>query len=654
MAIDPLVLTGLSVGTKITAANTANYFDINYPVAADRLTVAAVTGGGLGVRTSPAGANAAAKSLSTGRQATGRIGWKMEFTSNSAATSYNELVALRFNTTTGFLVDIGLRHNTATLKRYVAARNNFAYIGQANAGNAYDLDPGEKWSYELYWNGLAATAYVWIGDNTTGTPDFTWTGTMAQAPLNFLFANDSTDGVDAILYDVWVSDGERPPGPPIPGTLTFLSNIWGSQSSLRVSGKVADATNVTFAVGGNTTTVTPDAAGYFKATLTGLAAGTSHSWEVLVDGASRRTGSSRTLPSTLDGHRILWGSCFDTYTSGFFTNAAARNPDLIAMLGDWSYPYLNGVIASTDLATVRAVKETVLAAAGPQGLFSKFITSYTYSDTDGAGANSDGTWQGFTSGAVQGAYRQQWAHPDLPLTDTGARSWVIDKVRFIQTDELTMASDRSATDNSSKSKLGAAQKAWFKAQIDAAKDAHQSVVWFGDGPWLGAASTSGTNNQWTAYSTERTELGAYIAASGIKLVRLHGDTHTLFCDNGTNNEWGGFPTASAAPFHTTANPYTGTVTGGKWPTVQTNSSRQYGIAEFAESAGVLTLNLRGYSSTNSEPTEVERFNMTVDMTPTVAPTTATLQEWDGTEWTLLTPIEWDGTTENVLTIETVS
>ena len=556
------------------------------------------------------------------------------------------------------VADVFIRNQNGGQYALRAGAGGTTYMGQSTTATANGEAP---WRIEVEYESTGGVhtvrLYLFNPGNNSTSPNDTFTGTTTLPVDDFHILNPTgTTGLTLDVGSVLYEDTGAPiwAGASAPGTLTFLSNIWGSQSSLRVSGKVADATNVTFAVGGNTTTVTPDAAGYFKATLTGLTAGTSHSWEVLVDGVSRRTGSSRTLPSTLNGHRILWGSCFDTYTSGFFANAAARDPDLIAMVGDWSYPYLNGVIASTDLATVRAVKETVLAAAGPQGLFSKFITSYTYSDTDGAGANSDGTWQGFTSGAVQGAYRQQWAHPDLPLADTGARSWVIDKVRFIQTDELTMAADRSATDNSSKSKLGTAQKAWFKAQIDAAKDAHQSVVWFGDGPWLGAASTGGTNNQWTAYSTERTEPGAYIAASGVKLIRLHGDTHTLFCDDGTNNQWGGFPTASAAPFHTTANPYGGTVTGGKWPTAQTNSSRQYGIAEFSESLGVLTLNLRGYSSTNSEPTEVERFNMPVDMTPAAVVTYPSFVEVVAGVEKPLQLIEVVGGVEKPMTVEIVS
>jgi hypothetical protein len=144
------------------------------------------------------------------------------------------------------------------------------------------------------------------------------------------------------------------------------------------------------------------------------------------------------------------------------------------------------------------------------------------------------------------------------------------------------------------------------AEIDAAVAAGQMIVWLGDGPWI-EPTGAGASNSWSRYSTERTEVGAYIAASGAKLVRLHGDTHTLFYDDGTNNPWGGFASASAAPIHTTAQTFGQTMSGGTWPRGTTNSSRQYGIGEVADDGSVITLTLRGYSSTNSAPTEVERF-----------------------------------------------
>lgn len=513
--------------------------------------------------------------------------------------------------------DVFIRNQNGGQIALRAGAGGTTYAGQSTT----TIANGDVWWVELEYNATTVTLYLWKPGNTSGSPDESFTSTTAAAVDNVrLFNPTGSTGMTMKFGELWVSDGEQiRAGSPTAGTLTFLSNVWASQTEAVFVGKVAGATAVQVTVGSQSQTVAPDAAGYFRAAVTGLSAGTSYAWDVRVDSVSRRTGNIKTLASTANGLTFLWGSCFDTYTSGFFANADARNPHFIVGLGDHGYFYLNGVLASDDVAVVRSTREPVLTAAAPQALFTKYPYSHTYSDTDGAGANSDGTWVGFTSGAVQSAYRQQFAHPTLPLSDSQARSWVVGRLRFIQTDELTLASPRGDTDNSAKSKLGATQKAWFKAQISAAVAAGQSVIWFGDGPWLGSALTGGTNNQWTAYSTERTELGSYIVASGVKLVRLHGDTHTLFYDDGTNNAWGGFPTASAAPFHTTANTYTPTTSGPKWPTVQTNSSRQYGVGGITDNGSTVLLNLAGYSSTNAAPTEVERFNATIDMTPAAVP-----------------------------------
>lgn len=511
--------------------------------------------------------------------------------------------------------DLFLRNQNGGQLALRSGASGTTYAGQSTL----TIANGDVWWAEVEVNGTALNLHLWEPGNTSGIPDDTFTSTMTGTVDNVLLFNPTgSTGLTMKFGELWWSDGEQiRAGAVSAGTLTFLSNVWADQSEVVIVGKVADAAEVTVTVGGGSVTVTPDSAGYFRAVVGGLTAGTAHAWDVAVDGASRRTGSVTTLPSAANGMSFLWGSCFDSNTSGAFALMNARNPAFVAQLGDWGYQYItggpNGNTSPTDIATVRAHRESVLAAPLPQGFFSKYPTAYTMSDCDGGGANSDSTTGGLANGVVQSAYRQQFAHPTLPLVNSGGRSWVVGRVRFILTDETVAASNKADADTSTKTKLGAEQKAWFKGQIDAAVAAGQAVVWFGDGPWI--TPTALTGNEWRAYNTERTELGNYIAASGVRLVRLHGDTHTLFADDGTNNPWGGFPTASAAPMHTQANPYGTTVSGGKWPTTQTVSSRQYGVGTVADDGTTLTLTIKGYSSTNSAPTEVERFNETFNLTP---------------------------------------
>lgn len=623
---DELELDGIALGTDLTFENTGGFFDgvPGIPATAGALIAAPVTGGGVGMRPRNNGFANPTKLL-TGHTAEGRVGFKVEFLSSTATSAFFELLWLRDAVTevSGPLGNVGLRN--ASGSRHMAGRNAFTYVGEAT-GNT--MAANEQWSVEVYWLGTALTVYVWDSPDSSGAPLYTWTATMAAVPQAFFMGPSAVAGVSAITYDVWVTDGERRSDAPVPGTLVLASNTIATATSASIAVKTMDASTVqlkaTPSLGGVVVSgpvVTPGVNDYTTISVTGLTPGTKYNWDVVVDGNSQRTGTIKTLKSPTGNQNILfgWGSCFDTASSGVFPLLTARDFDFFSMVGDWGYQYitggLNGNTSPTDEATVRQHRETVLSSLVSSSFFTSTAVNYTYSDCDGAGANSDGTTGGHATGAVQAAYREQFAHPTLPVNGVGARSWVIGRIRFIQTDETAAASSKNDTDNSAKTKLGLAQKAWFKAQIDAAVLAGQSVIWIGDGPWINATVSTGTSNEWGRYNTERTEIGAYIVASGVKLVRVHGDSHSLFYDDGFANPWGGFPTASGAPLHTTAQAFGKTISGEKWPLATTNSSRQYGVGEIADNGTTITLTLKGYSSTNSAPTEVQRFTGVIDMTP---------------------------------------
>lgn len=372
-----------------------------------------------------------------------------------------------------------------------------------------------------------------------------------------------------------------------------------------------------------TSAIAPDSDGYAKLRVTGLTQNTRYYWAVEVDGTltTSMSGQARTMPSaTKASFKFASSSCHDYNLSSSFgwMKTRALNDDWLFFvhLGDLGYPYItaSGVpIAPDNIATLRTDRQIYLEAETCMNFYRNVVTQYTYSDGDGAGTNSDGTWAAFVSGAVQSAYRQQTPLPQtMPLSTSQARSWVVGRVRFILTDERTMASARGATDDSSKSKLGTAQKAWFKAEIDAAVTAGQVVVWLGDGPWAGTPQTpSGTIDVWRVYNTERVELGNYISTSGVKLIRIHGDTHTLAADSGVNNPYGGFPFISAAPFSTTANAWGGlsSLTHGSYPATTTNSQRQYGEYSVTDNGTSLSLNFSGKNYDNNTSAYVERVSM---------------------------------------------
>lgn len=608
-----LDLSSLAPGDNITAGNTDNFFDLGYPTAGF-LKAGEVVGGEIGLRPRTSGWSNVGKTLGSHTEE-GRIGFKVQFESvESGITSYAELLGLRTGDT--ILFDVGLRN--ASGAREIGARNNFTYVGQAN-GNP--MQPKEQWSVEVYWIGTAVTVYIWESSDSSGAPSYTWgASNVASVPDNIFMLPDSADGTDFIVYDVWFTDGGRLDAAPMPGTLDFISNVSTDEtgSKILISGKCDGASEVSVSFNGVSVVADLDPDGYWKATGD-VGLGVDVEYEVFVDGFSSRIESTRTLPSG-DSMRILMGSCFDSYSSAFFSKAITRDPDLILDGGDhgyfWLTSHVNGPIAPADASAIRALKEPMLRAPAVQSLYGKVPSVCIYSDCDGAGANSDGTFIGFTSGEVQKAHRQIFA-ADLPLEHSFGRVIVWKRWRIIVTDELTMASDKNSSDVAGKTKLGSAQKAWFKNQIDLAKVNGEAIVWFGDGPFHPPKVTSGTANEWSRYDTERNELVAYIQSSGVdsRIIRTNGDRHALAADDGTNNPFGGWPTVNAAPFHTTANPYGMNASEGSHPPTQTNSSQQYAILELVDDGDNLTITAKGYSSTNSLPTEVLRYDMLVDFTP---------------------------------------
>lgn len=83
-----------------------------------------------------------------------------------------------------------------------------------------------------------------------------------------------------------------------------------------------------------------------------------------------------------------------------------------------------------------------------------------------------------------------------------------------------------ATDNASKTMLGAIQKAWLKAALLSSTAAFKVI---GSGKTTYKATSGGTGDDWNVFSTERDELIDYINAQGIKgVVWMCGDAHGAF------------------------------------------------------------------------------------------------------------------------------
>jgi len=104
--------------------------------------------------------------------------------------------------------------------------------------------------------------------------------------------------------------------------------------------------------------------------------------------------------------------------------------------------------------------------------------------------------------------------------------FMVGDIEVFHPDLFTSRSFLAATDNASKTMLGAAQKAWLKAALLASTATFKVIA---SGKTTYKATAGGTGDDWTVYSTERDELIDYINAQGIKgVVWMCGDAHGAF------------------------------------------------------------------------------------------------------------------------------
>ncbi|HSD56071.1 MAG TPA: alkaline phosphatase D family protein [Candidatus Saccharimonadales bacterium] len=529
------------------------------------------------------------------------------------------------------------------LPEVVAATNNAMLLAigfsQTAAGNGYPTytPPGGMTTIATVNNtpDTNANTALWAGYQVVNS-GATGTRTISLSP-----AVASSGG-----YMVTIKEANAPPVATLVHNISGVVTDNGFQVAFK-SSNVATGVRIVASLVSDlsspiySSSVMPDGDGYGHANISGLTADTQYYWALELDGAldSSYHGKTRTLPTT--GARASFsfaaGSCVNTGDDPVtFDNIRARmgldsvGARFFAHLGDFHYVYSSGggnPIAPEDQAVLRENYSSQIAVARQHQLFREIPLSYSWSDIDSFGSNGDGTYA--ANNEANAAYRQVFPVPsDMPVTSGIYRTWVIGRVRFIQSDMRTFASAIAATDNVSKTKLGSAQKTWLLNLVDTSTES--LIVWLGDSAWFGAASTGGGNDGWSAYNTERTEIGNAIAASGKNFIYIHGDSHTLAADDGTNNQWGGFPIACAAPMsRPDMNPWpTGsgwTVSQGSYPSSQ-QAGTAYGWFDITDNGTDISLDFSGYNA------NVEQISMTVTW-PVIR-----MQRGDGTPLKLYTRV----------------
>ena len=324
--------------------------------------------------------------------------------------------------------------------------------------------------------------------------------------------------------------------------------------------------------------------GAAKLTVSGLAANTQYYCAVEVAGVidMATIGKFKTPPAaigTASSFKFAFSSCqnFDS-NHVVFDRIRAQDPLFFMHLGDLHY----GDYSPNRPGLFRGAFDRQLLPARPNQLFREVPTFYMFDDHD-YGPN-DSAGNSTSRDAALAAFRERVPHPPLVLngvTDPVYYSFEIGRVLFIVTDLRSMASHESVTDNSAKTKMGAAQKTWFKNILSDPANSGKVFVWMSTSPWV--PNVTAGEDHWGGYSTERTELADYIKIHCLnRIFVLSGDTHAVGLDDGTHGDWatgGGGPVRefTASPLDTSTGTWTATYTSG-----YILNTGQFGIVEITD------------------------------------------------------------------------
>jgi phosphodiesterase/alkaline phosphatase D-like protein len=308
---------------------------------------------------------------------------------------------------------------------------------------------------------------------------------------------------------------------------------------------------------------------------TGLRPGTQYFYALEVDGRRDRArrGEFKTFPPEGQpaSFKFAWATCGRTAsTNASYDRIRENRPLMYLNCGD--FHYLD--IKTNSRAVFRAAYDTVLASVQQADLYRAIPFDYIWDDHD-FGGNNVGK-KSTTKAAASLTYQEYVPH--YPLAEgqgivSPYHSFTIGRVKFIVTDLRSERDDDKKKDDANKSMMGAKQKEWFKQELLAAKGRCPLICWVSSVPWLGVTGTnyyplgtnrhgfihhtnlvelykknrkpSGDQEHWCAYATERREIADFIKSNHISGVCiLHGDSHMLAADDGTN---GDFATGGGAP-----------------------------------------------------------------------------------------------------------
>ncbi|MBL9187596.1 MAG: alkaline phosphatase D family protein [Opitutaceae bacterium] len=359
-------------------------------------------------------------------------------------------------------------------------------------------------------------------------------------------------------------------------TVTIRLNTAG----VRVRLQVSQNESLTPAVFSPAVTTAAGSGHTAKLTIQGLQPDTDYYYGIEVAGALRTEtvsrGRFRTFPLGKSSFRIAFGSCgdFRAADQSAYDAIMRERPLLFINMGDLHYSDTN----STNAEDYRANYDNVTGHREQGALYRSVPMAYVWDDHDFSGNDSDTTSLGRDT--ARQIYRERVPHYAIgPTGGSIGQAFTIGRVRFIMTDLRSASSPATQKDNASKTKMGTAQKSWFKQELINARDnGFPLVVWVNPDPWIGAAVAG--EDTWQGYTTERTEIANFIRDNRISnLVVLSGDMHGLAVDDGTNSDYATGGGAPLTVLHAAALTSNSSMKGGPYSGGVFSGSQQYGILE---------------------------------------------------------------------------
>lgn len=474
--------------------------------------------------------------------------------------------------------------------------------------------------------------------------------TTSQFELTYV--PTSTNGVG--LQIAVPSAGEVPPEPTNTGRIGAHIVTSVGHDRLTIGFDRLGGTEVAVALNGGTpvTAVADTDSGWGHVTFTGLIADTEYMAVFFVDGVEQTdvalVGHTFPTPGAPTSFTMVTGSCqFTGSNHPVWDRIREDSPRVLAHMGDLHYGD-----ATTESAWRTAV-ESSLTAPRMKALLEQTPLHWAWDNHDRIITNVGGAGTplnlGTTDQATNVAWRKMAGVDGWASADTVGRTWVIGRVRFIQTDNWTAKSDPDAG-VTPRTFLGAAQKQWFKDTLEAATE--PVIVWLCQ--WTGQEHANG---RWMSFPEETQELEAFINARPAikaKIVMIGGDSHSLQVTDGSRTtaqgqRFAGIPNYNISGFNRTGTSGVGTPGWLVDQPLRTSAQPEadwggYSRVTVTDDGQMLTFHWEGVRVGPTGATDIM-----YEQTLTFGSTGWQIE--DTTTGERLTPIYWDGSTETVLEID---